>query len=191
MSSLLEHPTAQALLADAEVSPADVRGCRHRLRAFLAYYLPCFYRDEQRTLAEVVVQGKLSDLQRKTSEPIAYLADRPRKPVQHFVGAGSWDDEAVQAELRRHVAAAWGNDDAVLVLDPSGFPKKGTASCGVQRQWCGRLGKLDNCQLGIYLGYVSRKDHALVDVRLFLPREWAKDRKRRNKAGVEDRKSVV
>jgi len=184
MSSLLEHPTAQALLADAEVSPADVRGCRHRLRAFLAYYLPCFYRDEQRTLAEVVVQGKLSDLQRKTSEPIAYLADRPRKPVQHFVGAGSWDDEAVQAELRRHVAAAWGNDDAVLVLDPSGFPKKGTASCGVQRQWCGRLGKLENCQVGVFLASVTRHGAALVDRRLYLTREWARSRKRRKATHV-------
>jgi SRSO17 transposase len=180
MSSLLEHPTAQALLADAEVSAADVRGCRSRLRAFLQRYLPCFYRDEQRTLAEIVVQGKLSNLQRKTSEPIAALADRPRTPVQHFVGAGAWDDEAVQAELRRHVAAAWGTAEAVLVLDPSGFPKKGDASCGVQRQWCGRLGKVENCQVGVFVAYVTPHGAALVDRQLFLPREWARSRKRRN-----------
>src|SRR5712692_8737363 len=163
MSTILEHPTAQALLADADVSPADVRGCRHRLHAFLARYLPRFYRAEQRELAEVVVQGKLSNLQRKTAEPIAYQAGRPRKPVQNFVGAGGWDDEAVQAELRRHVAQAWGDAEAVLVLDPSGFPKKGDASCGVARQWCGRLGKVENCQLGVFLAYVTAHGATLVD----------------------------
>src|SRR6202165_2000804 len=106
--SLLEHPRAQALLADAEVSASDVRGCRRRLEGFLHRYLPRFYREEQRELAQVVLQGKLSNLERKTSEPIAYLAGRERKPVQHFVGAGCWDDEAVMAELRRGVAEGLG-----------------------------------------------------------------------------------
>src|SRR5437868_8604829 len=104
--SLLEHPTAQALLADAEVSAVAVSGCRRRLHAFLRRYLPRFYRVEQHELARVVLQGKLSGLRRKTSEPIAARAGRPRKPVQHFVGAGGWDDEAVLAELRRHMAEA-------------------------------------------------------------------------------------
>ena len=77
-----------------------------------------------------------------------------------------------------------GEPDGVLVFDPSSFAKKGTESVGVQRQWCGRLGKVENCQVGVYLGYVSREDHALVDFRLYLPREWTGDRKRMNKAGV-------
>ena len=72
----------------------------------------------------------------------------------------------------------------MLVFDPSAFAKKGTASVGVQRQWCGRLGKVDNCQVGVFLGYVSDAEHALVDFRLYLPRGWAEDRKRRKKAGV-------
>jgi len=72
----------------------------------------------------------------------------------------------------------------VLVFDPSAHAKKGTASAGVQRQWCGRLGKVENCQVGVYLGYVSRQEHALVDVRLYLPQSWAKDKERRKKAGV-------
>jgi SRSO17 transposase len=182
--SLLEHPTAQALLADAEVSPAAVRGCLGRLSTFLARYLPLFYRAEQRQLAEVVVRGQLSDLQRKTAEPIAYRAGRPRKPVQNFVGRGAWDDEAVMAELRRHVAQAWGDPDAVLVVDPSGFAKKGAASCGVARQWCGRLGKIDNCQVGVFLAYVTRRGGTLVDRQLYLPRDWAADRRRRGDTRV-------
>jgi SRSO17 transposase len=169
--SLLEHPTAQALLADAEISAASVRGCGRRLERFLQRYLPCFYREEQRLLAEVVVQGKLSKLERKTAEPIASLAGLERKPVQHFVGGGLWDDEAVMAELRRHVAQERADPDAVLVLDPSGFAKKGAASCGVARQWCGRLGKIDNCQVGVFASYVTAAGYAPVDRQLYVPKD--------------------
>jgi SRSO17 transposase len=184
--SLLEHPIAQALLADAEVSAPAVAGCRRRLERFLERYLPRFYRIEQHELARVVLQGKLSNLQRKTSEPIAYQAGRQRKPVQHFVGAGCWDDESVMAELRQHVADELADPEAVLVLDPSAFPKSGADSCGVARQWCGRLGKVDNCQVGVFLAYVSAAGQALVDRRLYLPQEWAEDPARRRKAQVPE-----
>jgi SRSO17 transposase len=182
--SLLELPEAQALLADAEVSAIQVAGCRRRLQHFLPRYLPCFYRVEQHELARVVLHGKLSGLERKTSEPIAYQAGRQRKPVQHFVGAGRWDDERVMAELRQHVAEELADPDGVLVLDASAFAKSGSDSCGVQRQWCGRLGKIDNCQVGVFLGYVSRRGQALVDRQLYLPQEWAEDPRRRKKTHV-------
>lgn len=182
--SLLEHPLAQALLEDAEVTAAAVRSCKDRLSRYLQRYLPSFYREEQRELAKVVIQGKLSNLQRKTSEPIAYAANHERKPVQHFVGAGKWEDEAVMAELRQHVAEELGDPEGVLVADGSAFPKKGTESCGVGRQWCGRLGKIDNCQVGVFLGYASAKGHAPLDRRLFLPEDWAKDAARRDKCHV-------
>lgn len=185
-TSLLEHPSAVALLADAEVSAATVASCPRRLEGFLQRYLPRFYRVEQHELARVVLHGKLSDLQRKTSEPIAVQASRPRKPVQHFVGAGGWDDEAVMAELRRHVGEELADPDAVLVLDPSAFPKSGPDSCGVQRQWCGRLGKVENCQVGVFLAYVSSAGQALVDRRLYLPGEWASDSQRREQTHVPE-----
>jgi SRSO17 transposase len=182
--SLLDHPRALELLADAEVSADDVRSCQLRLQLFLQRYLPRFYRVEQHELAEVVLQGKLSKLERKTAEPIAYLAGRERKPVQHFVGAGSWDDEAVMAELRDHVAEVLADPEAVLVLDPSSFPKKGSASCGVARQWCGRLGKVDNCQVGVFLAYVTTAGYAPLDRQLYLPQEWAEDEQRREAGHV-------
>jgi SRSO17 transposase len=182
--SLLEHPTAQALLADADVSAADVSGCRRRLHTFVQRYLPRFYRVEQHELALVVLQGKLSTLQRKTSEPIAAQAGRHRKPVQHFVGAGRWDDEAVMAELRRHVAQECADPGAVLVLDPSAFPKSGADSCGVARQWCGRLGKVENCQVGVFLTYVTARGYAPLDRQLYLPRDWAEDARRRKATHV-------
>src|SRR5438874_10749859 len=184
--SLLERSPAQELLADAVVSPAAVRGCQEHLTQFLRRYLPLFYRKEQRDLATLVIRGRLSGLQRKTSEPIAHQAGRQRKPVQHFVGAGAWDDEAVMAELRRHVAEELGDPQAVVVVDSSGFPKKGTASCGVARQWCGRLGKIDNCQVGVFAAYVTAAGYVPVDRQLYLPKDWAADGKRRRRTHVPE-----
>src|SRR3954467_5307806 len=154
--SLLEHPDAQALLDDATVSADSVRGCTDRLAGFLQRYLPRFYRPEQRDNATTVIRGLLSGLERKTNEPIATQAGLARKRVQFFVGAGKWDDEAVMAELRAHVREELAEADGVVVVDPSGFPKKGTESCGVDRQWCGRLGKVESCQVGVFLAYAAR-----------------------------------
>src|SRR5207302_3545426 len=77
-----------------------------------------------------------------------------------------------------------GSPEGVLVFDPSGFPKKGNASAGVQRQWTGRLGKVDNGQVGVFMAYASPREHALADVRLYLPKSWAKDRVRRKRCGI-------
>lgn len=182
--SLLDHPEAQALLADSAVTADQVRGCRDRLTAFLTRYLPRFYRVEQRANATLVIRGLLSGLQRKTCEPIAVEAGVHRKPIQFFVGSGKWDDEAVMAELRRDVRETLGDEQAILVLDPSGFPKSGTESCGVARQWCGRLGKQDNCQIGVFLIYAAPGGYAPLDRRLYLPKDWADDPDRRAKAHV-------
>lgn len=182
--SLLQKAEALALLQDAELSSQAVGGCRDRLVAFLERYLPHFYRKEQREAATVVIQGKLSNLQRKTCEPIAIEAGLARKPLQKLVGAGKWDDDAVLGELGRHVGAELGDPEAVLIIDPSGFPKKGTESCGVGRQWCGCLGKVDNCQVGVFVSYASCHGHTLVDGRLYLPEDWATDGKRRAKCYV-------
>jgi SRSO17 transposase len=182
--SLLDSPRALELLEEAVVPIEVVSRCQGRLSAFLHRYLPRFYRDEQRELASVVVEGKLSGLERKTAEPIARQAQRHRKPVQHFVGAGCWDDEAVLLELRRHVTETIADADGVLIVDSSAFAKKGDESCGVKRQWNGRLGKVDNCQVGVYVGYAGRRGHTLLDQRLYLPEEWAADQARREKCHV-------
>jgi SRSO17 transposase len=126
----------------------------------------------------------LSGLERKTCEPIAIAAGLPRKPIQFFVGAGLWDDEAVMGELRLHVRETLAEPDGVVVIDPSGFPKKGTESCGVARQWCGRLGKVDNCQVGVFLASAASAGYAPLDRRLYLPEDWADDAARRAKCHV-------
>jgi SRSO17 transposase len=182
--SLLEQPEAQELLKDATMSPQTVRGCAERLTGYLARYLPLFYRTEQRQNLRLAVEGRLSGLERKTSEPISRQAGKPRRALQRFVGAGDWDDEAVTAELRGQVREELADPQGVLVLDPSSFPKKGKESCGVQRQWCGRLGKTDNCQVGVFLAYATANGHAPLDRRLYLPEGWARDKKRRAKCYV-------
>jgi len=151
---------------------------------FLQRYLPRFYRVEQRVNATLVIRGLISGLERKTCEPIAIQAGLPRKPIQFFVGSGKWDDEAVMTELRAHLRDELAGTDGVVVIDPSAFPKKGTESCGVGRQWCGRLAKLDNCQVGVFLAYAASSGYGPLDRQLHLPEDWATDDARRLKCHV-------
>jgi SRSO17 transposase len=182
--SLLDQAEAQALLNDANVTADAVRGCAHRLTGFLQRYLPQFYRVEQRTNATRVIRGLISGLERKTCEPIAIAAQLPRKPIQFFVGSGKWDDESVMTELRLHAREELAEPDGVVIIDPSSFPKKGIESCGVARQWCGRLGKVESCQVGVFLVYAARTGYAPLDRQLYLPEEWAQDKARRKKCHV-------
>lgn len=185
-TSVLEHPEALALLEQATLSAAAVRGCQTRLTRFMQRYVPLFYRKEQGQNAVIVIEGLLSGLERKTCEPIAREHGVHRKPIQSFVGCSTWDDQKVMRELRRHVKEKLADPNAVLVIDPSAFEKKGTESCGVKRQWCGRLGKIENCQVGVFLCYAAAGGHAPLDRRLYLPREWAEDEKRREKCHVPE-----
>ena len=176
----------EQMLAQAEVSPGAMQGLLTRLEAFVEPFAATLTEAEQRRHAAEYMTGLLSKLQRKTGEAIAYLHDRERQGLQKFVGHVPWDHRPLLATLARQVGEDLGEPDAVLVFDPSAFAKKGTKSVGVARQWCGRLGKVENCQVGVFLAYASRKGHAIVDTRLYLPKEWAKDRPRRREAGVPD-----
>src|SRR5436305_8800528 len=129
MAANLEHPEAQQLLEQTELTPTTVQRCARRLTQFIQRYLPSFYRDEQRDHAQIILRGKLTGLQRKTTEPIAHQLGLKRRPLQLFVGAAKWDDAEVLTEQRRHVREELGDDEATFVLDSSGFPKQGTASC--------------------------------------------------------------
>src|SRR5258707_4774526 len=176
----------EELLEDAEVRRSLLVGVMPRLESFLQPFVSVLQSTEQQTNVQDYVQGLLSDLDSKDVESIAYLHDRERQGLQKFIGQSAWDDRPLLTELVQQVGTELGQADGVLVFDPSAFPKKGTESVGVQRQWCGRLGKVDNCQVGIYLAYVSRWDQALVDFRLYLSKEWANGKRRRKKAGVPE-----
>lgn len=156
----------------AGITRKQLEPCLDNLQEFVRRYAPRFYRVEQAGHAAIYIEGLLSDLSRKTCEPIAIDHGQHRKPLQHFVGAGLWEDEKVLEELQLHVREELGDPRGVLVLDPSSFPKKGHNSVGVKRQWCGRLGTTANCQVGVYLAYAGQGGAALVDRRLYLPKEW-------------------
>jgi SRSO17 transposase len=172
------------VLDGAVVDPRVFGDVQPRLENFLEPFVVCLREAEQKEHAHNYVTGLLLDLKRKTVESVAYLHDQEWLPLQKFMGCSPWDHRPLLRELASQVGAEIGEADGVLVFDPSAHPKKGSASVGVQRQWCGRLGKVDNCQVGVYLGYVSRVEQALVDVRLYLPETWASDKQRRHKAGV-------
>ena len=174
----------QELLEECRVPPAVFERVMPRLEAFMEPFLQVWGRSEPRDHARTYVQGLLSNLENKNVESIAYRAGLDRMGLQRFIGWAPWDDAPLRMELARQVGEQLGEPDGVLVFDPSAHPKSGTESVGVARQWCGRLGKVENCQVGVYLGYVSRREHALVDVQLYLPKEWTRDKARCRKARV-------
>ena len=174
----------QKILEEAEVKPQVSNGMLKRLKQFIEPFVAKLKRPEPKEHTKMYIAGLLSDLERKNVESIAYRHDQDRQNLQRFIGWASWDHQPLLEELARQVGSELGEDDGVIVFDPSGYKKCGNDSVGVQRQWLGRLGKVDNGQVGIYMGYASRKDHALADTRLYLPKDWAKDKKRRKKCGI-------
>ena len=161
------------------LTPEEVVGLVGELRTYHAIYAPLFQRREQRAWSEQYLRGLLSGLPRKSVEPMVLAlvgADRNAvRGLQQFLSAGTWDDEAI---LRRHwqeVEQDLGDDEGVLTLDGSDFPKQGRESVGVKRQYCGELGKRANCQAGVFLGYASARGYTLLDRRLYLPEEWVAD----------------
>jgi SRSO17 transposase len=174
----------QQLLDECVIDPEVFKGALQRLAEFAQPFAACLVRREQRDHAQTYLAGLVSDLQRKNTEAIAYHHDQQRHGLQHFVGSSTWDHRPLIRELACQVGRELGSPEGVIVFDPSGFPKKGDASVGVQRQWIGRLGKVDNGQVGVFMAYAAPREHALVDVRLYLPKSWAKDRARRKRCGV-------
>ena len=172
------------LLDECEVDRKVFGRVLPRLKAFMEPFLACFARQKQIDHAQTVVQGLLSDVEHKNVETIAYHFGQERMPLQYFMGVSEWDHQPLREELVRQVGEALGEPDGVIVFDPSSFPKSGSSSVGVERQWCGRLGKVENCQVAVYMGYVSSREHALVDTRLYLGKTWTQDRARCERAGV-------
>jgi SRSO17 transposase len=172
------------ILQATQIQPQVTEGMLKRLEQFAHPFVAAFSRRDSRANVRVYLGGLLSDAARKNVESIAYHYDRQRGGLQYFIGQSSWSPHPLQQELARQVGRELGQADGVIGFDPSGFKKCGTESVGVQRQWLGRLGKVDNGQVGVYLAYASRKECSLVDERLYLPKSWANDRKRRKKCGV-------
>lgn len=163
----------------------QLRQLKPELDRFLDRYAPLFGRDENQAHARRFVQGLLRGGERRNIENIAEALDGgPVRTLQAFVASGAWQDETLLRQLRRDLLDVLADEDAVWNSDETGFPKKGTQSVGVKRQYSGTLGRTDNCQVAVFANYCSAKGHAFLDRRLFLPEEWADDAARRQTAGV-------
>lgn len=146
---------------------------------------PRFARSEPRRRAVGYLRGLLSDAERKNGWQLAeHLGEATPDGVQHLLARADWDADVVRDDLLRYVGEHLGEAGGVLVVDETGFLKKGTQSCGVARQYSGTAGRIENAQVGVFLGYSARKGRALVDRALYLPKEWAADAGRRKGAGV-------
>src|SRR5918911_4452746 len=170
------------MLAMTTVLTAD--GWSRELEALAARIAPRFVRAEPRRRALAYLRGLLAPLERKNGWQLAEAAgDVTPDGMQDFLSRARWDAEAVRDDLRAYVVEHLGDPDAVLVLDETGFVKKGTRSAGVQRQYSGTAGRVENCQVGVFLGYAGRHGRALIDRALYLPEGWARDPARRREAG--------
>jgi len=162
-----------------------LRQLKPELDLFLDRYAPCFGQAEAQDHANRFVQGLLLGGDRRSVENIAEVIDGcVVRSLQKFIAQSPWSAEQVMEELQRHVTEVLGDPDATLNIDETGFPKKGTKSVGVKRQYAGCLGRTDNCQIGVCVNYRSAAGHTLIDRRLFLPHEWATAYPRRGEAGV-------
>lgn len=146
-----------------------------------------FGRREPRERALSYLKCLLSPIERKNGWQLAEFAgDKTPDGVQRLLASYEWDAELVRDDLRRYVVEHLGEPEAVLVIDETGFIKKGTKSVGVKRQYSGTAGKIENCQIGVFLAYATSKGRAFLDRELYLPREWAEDGQRRSEAGVPE-----
>ena len=148
---------------------------------------PRFARSEVRDRARDYLRGLLLTTERKNSWQLAEVAgDATPYGLQHLLGRANWDADLVRDDLRGYVTEQLGEEGAILIVDETGFIKKGQKSVGVKRQYTGTAGKTENCQVGVFLAYASRRGQAFIDRELYLPEEWAQDEERREQAGVPE-----
>jgi SRSO17 transposase len=165
-----------------------------RLREYAARFADDFPQAKPARWAGVYLQGLLTDGERKSIEPLSHrvtlpdglTSTDPEQALQQFVSQSPWDHEAVLRRYRAHLAATFASSDAAFVIDDTTFPKQGRHSVGVQRQYCGALGKKANCQAAVSVHYVAPKGHYPLAMRLFLPESWATDAGRSDRAGVPE-----
>src|SRR5499426_2897974 len=174
----------EEVLNDCIVSPDVFPQMVERLAEFVVPYQHMLETEAGQRNLYLYLQGPLSHLPRKNAEDIATFVDIERQVLQAFIGTAPWDHRPLIEVLVPQVTCQLGHPDGIIAFDPSSFPKRGIHSVGVKRQWCGHRGKVDNCQVGVFMGYVADEGHALLDFRLYLPQEWARDEQRRQACHV-------
>jgi SRSO17 transposase len=167
------------------MSVASIFEWRSELSELQARLGELFGRAEPRRQAGLYLEGLLSAVERKNGWQLAeHLGDARPWRTQRVLSHVQWDEEAARDLCRAYVVEALSDREAVLIVDETGFLKKGTKSAGVARQYSGTAGRIENCQIGVFLAYASGNGHALIDRELYLPKEWAEDLARRKAAGI-------
>jgi len=164
----------------------QIRRLKPKLESFLRRFAHCFARSDTRASAAVYVNGQLSDLERKSVEPMALKGGVKPRTLQEFLSQGRWHEDRLRDELQQIVVQEHASPRSIGIIDETSFPKKGEKTPGVQRQHCGAVGKQDNCIVTVHLGYVADQFHCLLDGELFLPEGWSEDRGRCREAGIPD-----
>ncbi len=182
----------EALSARAAITHDTVQQWAEALTEVEHRMSPVFARSEARQRALAYLQGLLSPAERKNSWQLAEIVGAATPyGFQHLLGRADWDADALRDALRTYVVEHLGDDDAIVVLDETGFLKKGRMSAGVARQYSGTAGRIENAQVGVFLTYVSRYGHTLLDRELYLPKEWTEDRDRCRHAGIPSSRSFA
>ncbi len=163
---------------------AELKSLRPALDEYVDEYSDCVGTMPSQRLFDTYVSGQLGPAKRKNVEGIAMNTDVPPRTLQQFLGAHRWQEDRVVVRHRQRVRDRHSSDDGIFIVDESGFPKEGKHTVGVQRQWCGNSGKVDNCVVAVGLGYVHKEFYCLLDTELFMPEAWADDRERRFLVGV-------
>lgn len=172
---LLHTPDwSPTILTDAGITEDAIESLGILLDDYLAGFEGCYARSEQRIHGECYIKGLLSDLDRKSIEPIAirYEGQSAVRGMQNFSKDGLWDDEEMHRIYQKRFSNLFSDKDGMINVDGCDMPKKGKNSAGVARQYCGSLGKTDNCQAGVFVGYASTKGYGLIDRALYLPEKW-------------------
>jgi len=164
-----------------------VRSWIEELDAVSERIVPRFARSEVRDRARDYLRGLLGSVERKNGWQLAEATGNATPyGLQHLLGRANWDADLVRDDLREYVVEHLGEEKGLLIVDETGFIKKGPNSVGVKRQYTGTAGKTENCQVGVFLSYASERGQAFVDRELYLPEEWAQDEERRERAGVPE-----
>lgn len=164
----------------------QIRRLRPELTRYLKRFDDCFARSDTRAYLPVYVGGQLSNLGEKSCEPMALAAGVPPRNLQEFLSAYKWDESLARDRLRELVMADHAGPNAIAIVDETSDVKKGDKTPGVKRQWCGTVGKTENCIVTVHLAYAQDDFHCLLDGDLFLPEDWAADRERCRAAGIPD-----
>lgn len=164
----------------------QIRLLEPKLDDFLEHFADCFKRCDTREHLATYVRGQLSDLPQKSVEPIALAAGVAPRTLQEFLSQLAWDHDKMRDRLQELVKTQHAGPHRIGIFDETSDPKKGVKTPGVQKQWCGRLGKTENCVVTVHLAYAQEDFHSLLDGELYLPERWAQDRQRCREAGIPD-----